>query len=190
MSEVVKVKDLPYKRYTIEEGEELFKKFEEAYLKAENADDVLKARENYIKPLVIKCQSASSLSYCRYTLNTADEFYNGEREYYDEKSPLFSSLFNKYSSMMLSSPYRKELEEKLNPGIFKNYEVALKCSQRRDNPRRTGRKFDSYGIFQAYGFFDVRLRRAEAPFIRRERLSRRQGQGNEKTRRGEHRKRT
>lgn len=127
MSEVVKVKDLPYKRYTIEEGEELFKKFEEAYLKAENADDVLKARENYIKPLVIKCQSASSLSYCRYTLNTADEFYNGEREYYDEKSPLFSSLFNKYSSMMLSSPYRKELEEKLNPGIFKNYEVALKA---------------------------------------------------------------
>lgn len=124
---VIKVKDLPYKRYTIEEAEELYKKFEEANNNATCADDVLKAREEYILPMAEHFSTAAALSGNRYNLNMADEFYSKEHEYYDEVSPLFSNLFNKYVKIMLSSPFRAEMEKKLNPLVYKNYEVSEKA---------------------------------------------------------------
>jgi len=123
----IKVKDLPYRRYTLEEAEELYKKFEEANKNAKCADDVLKAREEYILPMADHFSTAAALSGNRYNLNMADEFYAKEREYYDEVSPLFSNIFNKYVKAMLNSPFRKEMEARLNPLIYKNYEVAEKA---------------------------------------------------------------
>lgn len=124
---VTKVKDLPYRRYTIEEAEQLYKKFEEANKNARCADDVLKAREEYILPMSEHFSTASSLASNRYNLNTADEFYIKEHEYYDEVWPLADNLFNKYVKLMLASPFRAEMEKKLNPLVYKNYEVAEKA---------------------------------------------------------------
>jgi len=123
----MKVKDLPYVRYTVEEAEELYKKFEEANKNAKCADNVLKARDEYILPMREHFATAASLSSNRYNLNTADEFYSKENDYYDEASPVFSNIMNKYVKAMLSSPFRAEMEKKLNPLIYKNYEVAEKA---------------------------------------------------------------
>ena len=46
--ENVKIKDLPYERYTIEQAKESFDKFFAAAENAKSADDILAAREKYV----------------------------------------------------------------------------------------------------------------------------------------------
>ena len=72
-------------------------------------------------------RTASALSYCRFTLNTRDAFYQGEVEYYDEVGPEFSDLLTRYAGAMLDSPFRTELERRLNPRIFRMFEVQRRA---------------------------------------------------------------
>lgn len=122
----IKVKDLPYKRYTIEEMRTAFAAFDKAVSEAKCADDVIAARNEFMKAQT-EYQTAASLSNCRYTLNTRDEFYLGEMNYYDENGPLFEEIGNKYAEVMLGNKFRKEVEAKMNPLIFKGLEIVEKC---------------------------------------------------------------
>ncbi len=122
---ITKVKNLPYKRYTVEEAREAFSAFEEAMKNAKCEGCVMAAREKLLDELD-HYSTAASLSNCRFTLDTRDEFYQGEVAYYDEVGPEISELVTKYSEMMLDSPYRKALEEKLGSELFKSYEVQRK----------------------------------------------------------------
>ena len=78
---------------------------------AESVDEILKAREDYLK-FNTEYYTADALSYMRYSINTADEFYVAEKEYYDEIGPQVKSYIVEYSSALLDSPFRKELEGK------------------------------------------------------------------------------
>ncbi len=122
---ITKVKDLPYKRYTIEEAKAAFDVFRRAAEEARSADELLAARAALLDEWR-HFQTASSLSNCRFTLNTRDEFYQGEVEYYDEVGPEFSDLATQYAAIMLDSPYRAEMEKKINPRIFRQFEVQRK----------------------------------------------------------------
>ncbi len=121
-----KVKDLVYKRYTAESARAAFAEFEKAYRAAKCAGCVMAARSKFLDELD-HYSTAASLSNCRFTLDTRDEFYQGEVAYYDEIGPEISDLVTKYSSMMLDSPYRRELEEKLGDELFKSYEAQRKA---------------------------------------------------------------
>ncbi|HBJ19243.1 MAG TPA: M3 family oligoendopeptidase, partial [Clostridiales bacterium] len=126
MKKITKVKDIVYKRYTIEEGKAAFAAFESAVKNATSAADILKAREAWLTEMR-HYATAASLSNCRFTLNTRDEFYQAEMDYYDEKSPEFQELMTAYASLMLNTPFRPELEKTLNPRIFKNFEIRRKA---------------------------------------------------------------
>lgn len=122
---VIKVKDIPYVRYTIEEGKEAYAKFEKAMKEAKNASDVMEARKAFRDDMTLY-QTAASLSYCRFTLNTKDEFYQAEMDYYDNVGPLFNELGTNYASLMLDCPYRGELEKMMNPRLFDMWEIQRK----------------------------------------------------------------
>ena len=113
----MKFSQIPYKRYTIEEGRMKFAEFEKLSQNAENADDMIEARKAVLE-MMNDYQTAASLANCRFTLNTADEFYKAEMDYYDTTGPMFSDLFTKYADIMLSSPFRAEMEKKINPPFF------------------------------------------------------------------------
>ena len=119
----MKVCDLPYERYPLEAAEAEMKKHIAAIRAAKNTDEVLAAREKLLKPYV-RFVTMMSLSNMRYTLNTRDEFYNAEKQYYDENVPLFLNTYNEYGDAMLESPFRKELEKKLAPALFKLFEYS------------------------------------------------------------------
>ena len=122
---IMKVSEIPYQRYTIEEGREAFSRFEAAMKSAKCADDVIEARKAFRLEMELY-ETAASLSNCRFTLDTRDEFYQNEMNYYDENGPLFAELSTAYGRLMLDSPYRAELEEKLNPRLFKMWENEQK----------------------------------------------------------------
>lgn len=122
---VLKVSDIPYKRYTIEEGKALFAAFEGAVRVAKSADEVLSARKVFLDGMSAY-QTAASLANCRFTLDTRDAFYQEEMNYYDEVSPLFAEIATNYGRLLLESPYRAELETRMNPRLFRTWELQQK----------------------------------------------------------------
>lgn len=122
----MKVSEIPYRRYTLEEGKELFAKIDAALKNAKSVDDVLAARQ-MAEELIVEYATAASLSHCRFTLNTRDEFYQAEVAYYDEVGPHFQEMLTAYASAMLDSPYRAEAEKRIGSRIFKSYEVSRRA---------------------------------------------------------------
>ncbi len=121
----MKVSELPYSRLTIEEIEVQAQKILAKVQGAQSVEDVLEGRELY-KDLLMKYMTAASLSYVRYSINTADEFYSAEKDYYDEIGPRVQNYSLQYSQSMLNSPFRSELEQRLNPVLFRTWEIEAK----------------------------------------------------------------
>lgn len=67
-----------------------------------------------------------NISNIRYTINTKDNFYNEEHEYFDNISPVYSGLRSKLYKTILGSKFRKELEEKTGKEFFRQAELSIK----------------------------------------------------------------
>ena len=122
----MKVSDLIYKRITIEYMEQETDSIIPHINNASCVDDVLSARKRYIE-LCEEYNTANSLSYMRYTINTIDEFYLAEKDYYDEISPKVANLDLNYNKALINSSYLSQLKENLNPLLFKSIENAMKA---------------------------------------------------------------
>ncbi len=59
-----------------------------------------------------------NLAYIRSSIDTNDEFYQKERDYFDEVSPEFQGLTTEFYKALLSSGFRKELEEQWGAQLF------------------------------------------------------------------------
>ena len=123
-----KVSELDYRRVTWEETAAEGQSIIDQVKGAQAAAQVLEARGRYVK-LVKAYHTAAALSYMRYTINTADEFYLAEKDYYDEIGPKVQNLLLDYAKAMLETPYRRELEESgaVIPLVFRAFEVEVKA---------------------------------------------------------------
>ena len=122
----MKVSEIPYVRYTLEDLQTSYAKIKSMLESAKCADDVLEAHK-VMSEVEIEYSTAASLAHCRFTLNTKDEFYQGEVAYYDEIGPLAQQMMNEYAVTLLDSPFRAELETKINPRMFKQFEISRKA---------------------------------------------------------------
>lgn len=123
----MKIKDMPYKHIDFEEVSKAFKAITEGVKNAKSAAEVLEYRKQYLE-LATDIYTQSSLSYIRYSCNTADEFYLKEKDYFDEIGPSLTVLETEYGNALLASPFRSELEKTLNPLLFKHLEVRAAAS--------------------------------------------------------------
>lgn len=121
----MKVSELKYERVSLESIKDVLEENLSLIKNARSVDEVLKAREKILE-IKKEFETAQSLSYMRYTLNTVDEFYLKEIEYYDEVGPKYNNYMHQYAVAMIESPFRAELEKKLSPVLFKRYEVMSK----------------------------------------------------------------
>ena len=122
----MKVSQLPYSRVTVEEVTSVMEDMIARVRNAQNADEILAVHEEYRK-LLLKFQTNTALSYMRYSINTVDEFYKAENDYYDEIGPQVQNYNVQLASALLDSPFRAELEEKLSPVLFQSLEVDRKA---------------------------------------------------------------
>ena len=121
----MKVSELKYERVTLEQVKAVMEDVTAKVRAAKSAEEVLATRGEYLN-ILCEYKTASALAYMRYSINTADEFYVAEMDYYDEIGPAVGQLLVEYSGAMLDSPFRAELEEKLSPVLFKSMEVERK----------------------------------------------------------------
>ncbi|WP_432358214.1 M3 family oligoendopeptidase [Sporosarcina sp. UB5] len=68
----------------------------------------------------------SNLMYIRSSIDTNDEFYQKERDYFDEIGPEFQELGTAYYKELVKTPFRKELEEKWGTQLFALADNAIK----------------------------------------------------------------
>ena len=122
----IKIKDLPYERVDVKLIEDATEKFLQAEKNAKSVDDILAARDEFFKASR-HFETMLSLAYTRYTLNTYDEFYVKEQEYYDEAMPVFGMCMSKLANCLLSSRFKEELKKRLPETIFPGLELAAKC---------------------------------------------------------------
>ena len=95
----------------------------------ENAKDVETQIAAYDKvdKLIKGYQTMGSLAYVRHTINTKDEFYDKENEFFDENGPVVEDLLHKINEALLKSPFISKLKEHYGELLFLNTEISLRC---------------------------------------------------------------
>ena len=68
----------------------------------------------------------STIANIRHDINTNDEFYKAEVEFWDAAGPECSEVEQKFSEALFNTPFRKEFSEKYSPLLFTNTEIALR----------------------------------------------------------------
>ena len=121
-----KVKDLPYSRFDIKRLEEAIVKFQEAEKNAQSVDDVLKARKEWFE-VVKDYRTNSAIASARYTLDTRNEFYAAEQEYYDQVAPVVGDYMTTYAKVMWESKFRADLEKLVPETVYPALEFAMKA---------------------------------------------------------------
>ncbi len=70
--------------------------------------------------------TASTLCSIRHSINTKDEFYDKETEYWDEYAPLYQNLESKLFKLVLHSKFAEELKASIPETFFKEAEFSEK----------------------------------------------------------------
>ena len=72
-------------------------------------------------------ETMATLASIRHSIDTRDEFYDAEQNYWDEYGPLYEEINSLFYDAVVSSPYRNELEEKLSKQFFTILDYRLKA---------------------------------------------------------------
>lgn len=122
---MMKFRDYPYKRIELEEAEKEFERLIQELDAAESGEEQFLVHQKYYK-LKDKIETMSTMAGIRHDMNTADEFYNKEQDYYDSIMPKIQNMTAAYKKHLYDSKFRPYLEEKIGPVAFKNIELSLK----------------------------------------------------------------
>ncbi|PAB56721.1 M3 family oligoendopeptidase [Anaeromicrobium sediminis] len=113
----MKFADMKYKRPNMEELKNTFNKlllsFEEAH-DFETENKLLLEINN----LRVEFESMEQIVYIRHTINTKEEFYEKEQEFFDENKPEYDDLVSKFYKTLMKSNNIEELKDKWGEQLF------------------------------------------------------------------------
>ncbi|KIL45877.1 M3 family oligoendopeptidase [Jeotgalibacillus soli] len=114
-----------YKRPVFEEEKIRFENLLNKFKNAATADEQIKAIEE-INRFRNALSTQSNLVYIRASIDTNDDFYQKERDYFDEIEPQLKELDTEFYKELIASKWRKELEEKWGSQLFGIAESEIK----------------------------------------------------------------
>lgn len=102
---------------------------EDLILELEKADTWNDAKNaiNKIYDVRSEIESAREIATIRYTINTKDEFYEKENEYWDEYSPLYEEINSKFYEVLVNLKYQDEIEKCYGKQILNIAKYSLKA---------------------------------------------------------------
>lgn len=122
----MKFQDMPYERVDFTQVEKEMKELIKAFDQAQSGEEQFAVHQKYYV-LTDRVSTLMTIANIRFDVDTTDEFYSREHEYYDEQGPVYSNLVLAYQKKLSDSPYREYLEQKIGPVAFKNMELAQKA---------------------------------------------------------------
>lgn len=164
----VKIKDMEYKRIL---KEDVIASIEKCLSKVENATsakDLLDARIEYNNDSEA-LGTMVRLAHTRLNLNSRDEFYSGEMDYYNSALPEIQMYDIKFSKAFLSSPYLEDAKKELNPLIITMMELSLKTADERilAEMQEENKLTTEYGKFVSELTYDFRGEKVTLGILRK-----------------------
>ena len=121
----MKFSEMPYKRPDPEEIKKGFQDFTARLKKAgsyEEAKATFLAYEDWYKI----ADTTATLAYVRQSIDTRDEFYSQEKDFWDEIGPEIEEVEQEWIEALLKSPFRKDFEADYGELLFLNAEIERK----------------------------------------------------------------
>lgn len=122
----MKFSEYKYERPNLEELQSQYASFIEQLKNAKNADEFMTIFKE-VNQLRNHVSTMMTLSSLRYTINTADEFYAKENDYWDENGPYYQQLDTRLYKVIMESPLLDELKERIPAPFFGIVECQLKA---------------------------------------------------------------
>ena len=121
----MKFKDMPYERPDVKALEGKIDEIVAKFKIAKSADEQISLIKKYEQEIG-HFSTMATLAEIRNTIDTRDKFYEDEAAFYDSYGPELSEKSNLFNKELLSSPFRKDLEERMGKVAFKNAEMEMK----------------------------------------------------------------
>ena len=122
----MKFSEMPYSRVdfpaVIAQAEEIIQRASQA----KSGEEQFEIHQEFNK-LMDHVRTLYTIAHIRRDGDVTDEFYDGEKSYYDEKLPELNAVTNAYKKVLFATPYRQYMEEKIGPVAFKSMELEMKC---------------------------------------------------------------
>ena len=115
-----------YNRPNFEEAKERFEGLLTAFKEADSMEQQSEAIAK-INEFRESFSTQANLAFIRASIDTKDEFYQTERDYFDEVSPQLEELVTAYYKELVSSKFRNELEEKWGSQLFDLADYSIKA---------------------------------------------------------------
>lgn len=122
---LMKFQDMAYKRPDLEVLYTALEQAAEQAAKAENGQ-ALVAVYDQVTDLTVDMETAATLAEIRHSIDTEDEFYNAEQDFFDENMPMVSVKLLAFSKAVMASPYKEALTEKYGPVLLQKVENSVK----------------------------------------------------------------
>ncbi|MEZ7170704.1 M3 family oligoendopeptidase [Sporosarcina sp. OR05] len=122
---MLKFEDYEYKRPDLPRIKEHFLDLLEQFKGATSFESQNEIIES-INRINSNYSTQSNIMLIRSSIDTNDEFYQQEREYFDEIDPEFQELGTAFYKELVATPFRKQLEEKWGPQLFALADNAIK----------------------------------------------------------------
>ena len=126
----VKISEMSYERVDKDAVIEKIKDIIERIGAAQNGEELLALRDEY-NTLSEHVGTMARLASTRLNLNSRDQFYEKEMDYYNEALPEIQMYDIKFTKAFLACPYLEDAKKSLNPLVTKMMELSLKCADER-----------------------------------------------------------
>ncbi|WLD94792.1 M3 family oligoendopeptidase [Alkalihalobacillus sp. AL-G] len=121
----MKFNDFAYDRPDMKDFEMDFLSVLKQFEDAESYEEQSQALQGIVK-LRNEFDSMMSICHIRHTIDTNDEFYRTEKDFFDEQSPVYEGLTSKFYHELVNSKFRDQLEKEWGPQLFTIAELTLK----------------------------------------------------------------
>lgn len=120
----MKFTEMPYERPDFEALKVNIDEIIEKINNANNADEQISLVKEFEKTMK-HYNTLSSICYVRNTIDTTDKYYDDERKFFDNASPILEEKYNNFYKALLNSKFRPELEKVLGEVVYKNMDMQF-----------------------------------------------------------------
>ncbi|MGO4111143.1 M3 family oligoendopeptidase [Paenibacillus sp. YAF4_2] len=121
----MKFNEYRYERPDVAAFEKQFKELLAAFSSAGNYEEQDAAMSGMNK-LRSEFDTMQQIAYIRHSIDTNDEFYKAEQDFFDENGPVVQEYITDYYRALVGSAFRAELENKWGRQLFQLAELSLK----------------------------------------------------------------
>ncbi len=124
----MKFHEMPYTRPNIDLAAAEITQLQQQVATATDAPALLSAYRQ-LCALLDDANTQGTIASIRHTVDTQDEFYNAENDYFDEKSPILADKVLCFYRAVLSSPHHHILTQHYGPILLEKMSLAVRSSQ-------------------------------------------------------------